>query len=620
MIDSADKGTSSRTIPMNKLNNTISNQFFIFTISLIIFIIAAAFGWEKLHYGFNFIDEGFDMTEAWRLTVGDHLFQYKLRGAIDLSPFINSFFFRIRPDITLLGFRELQYIFTICVLMLFSISLYRLNGHYWYLPLSFSIFAFTGLEPIGIVHNLSYQSYPNLFVTLYVSLLLFGFNQTSVILRRALFIAAGLFLWLISFSLLHLSFVLCSPIILLYFLRKWKVDGISFDFGDLCFVLAPSIICWAAFIAVFNVSYIQNVIYNVQSLTATKLYRPESLFSMNWSALERVGIVTIYLVTSLYFLSRVRIVYFLMIFTVLSTIVFFIIDTSFFGLISYPYDYIFVSRPMWFSSLIISFFILISCFAIYSLKTHRQLQKTDVLAIALVTPCIILAASSSIFSSIGLLTILDSSIPVIAAMSILVLSHKKINAKHYLVKLLILLMLLAPFYYSTAWSNWRFTFFDVVPELANAEIDKGFGKGIRTNPMYKKLYDWIDTNAEDYTRKGDFIISYCTSPMVHMIAKCRPALDMDYIDFAFPFSYYETAIIRMKKSGREPNMAFIFEREPKLVARSMDRNADYEIPPKVFSFPSGAEDPISQYIIQNMSFLNEFKYKSFIVKCYIRRQ
>jgi hypothetical protein len=55
---------------MNKLYDIISSQFFTFTISLTIFIVAAAFGWERLQYGFNFIDEGYHMTEAWRLTVG----------------------------------------------------------------------------------------------------------------------------------------------------------------------------------------------------------------------------------------------------------------------------------------------------------------------------------------------------------------------------------------------------------------------------------------------------------------------------------------------------------------------------------------------------------------------
>ena len=51
------------------INNKIySSQLLPFAISLGIFLIAAVFGWFKLRYGFNFIDEGWHMTEAWRLT------------------------------------------------------------------------------------------------------------------------------------------------------------------------------------------------------------------------------------------------------------------------------------------------------------------------------------------------------------------------------------------------------------------------------------------------------------------------------------------------------------------------------------------------------------------------
>jgi len=138
--------------------------------------------------------------------------------------------------------------------------------------------------------------------------------------------------------------------------------------------------------------------------------------------------------------------------------------------------------------------------------------------------------------------------------------------------------------------------------------------------MYKKLYDWIYTNAEKYTKEEDFIISYYLSPMVHMIAKRRPALERDYIDFALPFRYYKNAMARMIECGREPRMAFVFESVPKLLAWSMDRNAEYGVPPKVFSFPSGAEDPISRYTIQHMSLLDAFKYKAFVVRRYIRRE
>ncbi|MGD0276016.1 MAG: hypothetical protein ABSB79_08160 [Syntrophales bacterium] len=607
------------SIRVNKFKSVIISQLPFFVISFIIFITAATFGWERLHYGFNFIDEGYHMTEAWRLTVGDLLFQDKIRGAIDLSPFINSLFFRIWPDVTLLGFRELQYILTICALALFSLSLYKIHGQYWYLPLVFSIFAFTGSDPVFMISNLNYYSYQNLFITPHLSFLLLGLNQTFIIPRRALFIIAGFFLWLISFNLLHLSVVLFSPIILFYFLRKWKIDSIYYNFKDLCYTLAPGIICWMVFIVIFNISYIQNVISSINLISATSYHSREALVRINWAPIERICILIIYLIASLYCLLRLRMRYFIIIFTVLSAVIYFIIDTSLFGLISYPEGFVFFSRPMWFSSLLISFFIILICYIFFKMKVYSKFKRTDVIGIVLVIPCIIIAASSSVFSSFGLLTVMHSSIPVIGSMAILTLSHKKISVKSYPLRFLILLIFFAPFYYSTAWSDWRFTYFDVVPEQATVEIDKGFGKGIKTNLVYKALYNWIDNIAHRYTGEGDFIISYIKSPMIHMIARRRPALDSSFIDVECPFSYYQAAINRMKNDRREPKVAFVFERYPQLYPLSVDKDAHYTLFPRIFTFPSA--DPISQYIVQNMTFLDQFQItEDFIVRCFIKKR
>ena len=45
-------------------------QMPIFIIGIILFIAIACFGWVKLQYGFNFIDEGYHATESWRLAAG----------------------------------------------------------------------------------------------------------------------------------------------------------------------------------------------------------------------------------------------------------------------------------------------------------------------------------------------------------------------------------------------------------------------------------------------------------------------------------------------------------------------------------------------------------------------
>ena len=211
------------------INNEIqSGQLLPFAISLGIFMIAAVLGWFKLQYGFNFIDEGWHMTEAWRLTVGDNFFSDKFTGALRLSTLINALVFKLYPGITLLGFRELQFTLTIISLLLLSFALYKISKDFWFQPLIFSIFAFTGLDPIGMISNLNYQTYPHLFLTLYLAFFIMGLHQQSVLLKRILYITAGIFLWLISFSLLHMILVVISVVLLFAIIKIFKLKSSEF--------------------------------------------------------------------------------------------------------------------------------------------------------------------------------------------------------------------------------------------------------------------------------------------------------------------------------------------------------------------------------------------------------
>ena len=69
----------------------------------------------------------------------------------------------------------------------------------------------------------------------------------------------------------------------------------------------------------------------------------------------------------------------------------------------------------------------------------------------------------------------------------------------------------------------------MAPEQANVEIEQGFGKGIKTNQVYKDLYEWISATSQAYSNKDDYVISYVVSSMVHMIAQRRPALEDSWI-------------------------------------------------------------------------------------------
>lgn len=166
------------------------------------------------------------------------------------------------------------------------------------------------------------------------------------------------------------------------------------------------------------------------------------------------------------------------------------------------------------------------------------------------------------------------------------------------------------------WFDWRFTFYDVPPAQMNATINDGFGKGIKTNVVYSKLYEWIKKNAEEYTDKNDFMLSYVLFPMTHMITKLRPSLDESYLFYYWPRSICEKGIEVMKKKGRNPKIAFVSEREIMLIPISLDKGT-FRWNGKQFYFP-GSMDPFSIYVKKNMTQVSAFKITDdFIIRCYV---
>ena len=598
------------------INNEIqSSQLLPFAISLGTFMIAAIFGWFKLRYGFNFIDEGYHMTEAWRLTVGDNFFSDKFTGALMLSTFINALVFKLYPGITLLGFRELQFTLTIISLLLLSCALNKISKDFWFQPLIFSIFAFTGLDPIGMISNLYYHTYPHLFLTLYLAFFILGLHQQSVLFKRILYITAGVFLWLISFSLLHMSLVVISVVLLFVIIKIFKLKSLNFNFKDLCFVMAPVPLLWVIFIGIYGNAFIQNVISSVQVILSIPTYAAGSLLSINWDAFKHI-IITLFFIIAFLWSTKLSNTPLLMgILSILSVIMFAAIDTCLFGLIT-PYYNGWFDRPMWFAALLVSSYFLFLCHFIIKIFKKKPWNNFELFALVLFIPSIIASINSSIFSSLGFLTVLHSSIPAIAAMACAVMSMETIKKRVYLVKLAILILFFAPFYYTTAWADWKFTFFDVAPEQANVEIEAGFGKGIKTNQVYKDLYGWISTTSQNYSNKDDYVISYIVSPMVHMIAQRRPALNDTFISFAgFPEDYYRKTIEFMKNRERKPKLAYVFEAMPALMPVTLEdpRRIWFN---KAFSFPSS--DPISQYVLTNMTQIDSFSISNELsIRCFL---
>lgn len=171
---------------------------------------------------------------------------------------------------------------------------------------------------------------------------------------------------------------------------------------------------------------------------------------------------------------------------------------------------------------------------------------------------------------------LYAAIPTIAALSLLLLSNRHIHFRPIGLQLVVLLLCLLPFYYTTAWSDWEFTCFDVKPADAHSIIDKGFCKGIRTNPVNKELIEWIQENTQKYSSDKDYIISCILTPMVYMIAKRRPAIDRSFL---YPPSekkmfYYNDMIKQMIKLHRQPAMAFFFTFDPLVLRLKVDKDSE----------------------------------------------
>jgi hypothetical protein len=149
-------------------------------------------------------------------------------------------------------------------------------------------------------------------------------------------------------------------------------------------------------------------------------------------------------------------------------------------------------------------------------------------------------------------------------------------------------------------------------------IESGFGKGIHTNPLYLKLYNWLIANAAAFTQPDDYAIAYAVVPMVHMITGLRPSLDDTFIIFEKSGSYFEECIEFMKQNNREPKIAFIFERMPALFPVSQGKGA-VDFLGKSFDFMT-SRDPISVYVRANMTPASTFKISDdHIIRCYVNQ-
>ena len=269
-----------------------------------------------------------------------------------------------------------------------------------------------------------------------------------------------------------MSLIVISPIALFIIIRRLNTEYIDFSFKDLCLVLAPFIVIWSVFLAIYNMAFIRNVLSSLQLMLSSPLYAVGSHFSINWEALKHIMIAILFLIACFFTFRCRKMVFRIIGLIIVSLSMYAVIETSFFGLIA-PYYHGWFSQPMWFSALLVAAYGLSICYVTYKIITKQTWSTHEIIVIILLIPTIIMAVSSSFFSSLGILTVLHSSIPAVAIIACLILSDVCIGKRSYLEKLVVLTLILAPFYITTSLHDWNFTFFDVEPEKGKCDDRRG---------------------------------------------------------------------------------------------------------------------------------------------------
>jgi hypothetical protein len=135
--------------------------------------------------------------------------------------------------------------------------------------------------------------------------------------------------------------------------------------------VAPVLLLWVVFIGIYGNDFIQNVISSAQKALSSSNYAAGSLLSINWEALKHITITLFFMIAFLWSTKLSNTPLLVGILSILSAIMFAVIDTSLFGLII-PYYRGWFNRPMWFAALLASSYFLFLCHFIFKIvkKSH----------------------------------------------------------------------------------------------------------------------------------------------------------------------------------------------------------------------------------------------------------
>jgi len=445
----------------------------------VFFAAAVYFGWAKLPYGFNFIDEGMYMTDGWRLAVGDTFFPDSWLSISRMFSVFNAAIFYLWDGASLLGFRRIQ--FGLCLFsMTVLIWVYRRHLPVWVLLLILAPFAFIGLDYVGNTSNLSYRTWPHALLILHVSSFILGLRETKGRRRILYFTLSGLFLWGIGFSNLPLSLLVGSPIMFWGAQRFLIPNQKRFGFPDLAATLALPAILWFVFIGLQPLD-----VY----LAVTKFigYMPQATgTAVKYSIVPFIYIGVSGLIMLLFFLAQNSlprgIAAIVLIFG--SVLIWFLLRNNILEMVP-PYWNGWFNAPMWYSSLLIA----ASIAALFwlgwrSAKGRLTVENWEV--IATIIPCLLMSGFLVLTSAQSFMAFGHSSIPLTVALGAILANQDAIWRAGAVPGKLVLPCLVVPFGIALAEHDWQFTFFDLPPDRLDRVIESGFARGIRTNQYYRR--------------------------------------------------------------------------------------------------------------------------------------
>lgn len=580
---------------MTRITDSLNDERILLAFGTLVFVCLALLGWNKLQFGFNFMDEGMYMTDGWRLATGDRLFPDSSINVTWMYSFFNKLVFQINPDITLLGFRKLQFCLTLLSLLAISFAIWRRRRQYWFLPLVLSLFAFTGLDANGMCSNLSYYTYPHLFLTLHIACIILGMCAERVA-RNVWMIASGFFLWCIGFSLLPLSMTAVWPIIFWLLTRKHAAPSSCFSIRDLLLVLSPVVLLWAGTLAVFSGDFIP------AALRILEYVQDGDSMPVDYSALAHFGVAglflaLIYAVTQAANHLRIVLLY------LLSIALFFCIKTNLNGMIPLYWNGWF-SAPMWFCALLTAAVIAGLTWTLIVNSTPGKTRVDFALLLILYLPAACCGTLFTLFSSLGILTLSYVAIPVLLGLTLTLQEWMNPQReRHRFMCAIALVALYLPFYYHLIWADWRFTYFDLPPSKLTHTITEGFGAGIKTNVAYYKLTKWMGEKAKQYSSEDDLAIMIDQTAMGYMLTKRRPAINHSWTGFGGSSKLRSDAIAQMKAVGKYPTLAFRFLQVPFFFPISLPDETFQLAGRKRFT----DSDPLSGYIVNNMVLTENFR-------------